>query len=183
MKIIITGVPGTGKTQLGKAIAKEMRCELIEINGIVKRKGIYRKNKSGEMVVRIEKLGRELKNAIKGKKGFVLEGHLACEMRIPCDFIIVLRCEPKELIRRLEKRKYPEKKIAENALSEMLDYCLVMSEQNYEKRKIVQMDNTKFLTPKIALKKLKKGKGEEVRWLGTEKGRKLLKETFKRMGK
>jgi broad-specificity NMP kinase len=54
------------------------------------------------------------------------------------------------LRRRLGSRGYPAEKISANALSEALDYCAVLSEKNYGKRKVWEIDTTKKSERKVA---------------------------------
>jgi len=133
MRIIITGTPGTGKTKISKELSKETGYELIDLKKFVKK---------GEKIVDVKKLKEKIKKVIKGKKDFIVEGHLACEFSIPCDFIIVLRTHPRILRKRLGKRKYGKKKLEENLLAEMLDYCVQLSEKNY-RRKPVEIDTSR----------------------------------------
>ena len=76
------------------------------------------------------------------KKSAVVEGHLGCEIKLPVQKVLVLRCEPKELRARLASRNYPAGKLAQNALSEALDYCTVQSEKHYGARKVWEIDTT-----------------------------------------
>ena len=67
--------------------------------------------------------------------GFV-EGHIA--HLLPCDRIVVLRCRPDELKKRLAQRKYREKKIRENADAEALDVCLIETVEEFEPSQILE---------------------------------------------
>ena len=67
---------------------------------------------------------------------------MGCEMKLPVQKVIVLRCDPKELRIRLAARNYPAKKLSQNALSEALDYCTVQSEKHYGARKVWEIDTT-----------------------------------------
>ena len=71
--------------------------------------------------------------------GFV-EGHLA--HLLPCDRIVVLRCRPDELRTRLSQRKYPKRKIKENADAEALDVCLIETVENFNPSQILELDTT-----------------------------------------
>ena len=52
-------------------------------------------------------------------------GHLAQELSIKYDIVVVKRLNLEELLRRLKRRKYPIAKIRENLIAEALDYCSV----------------------------------------------------------
>jgi len=71
--------------------------------------------------------------------GFV-EGHIA--HLLPCDRIVVLRCRPDELKKRLTLRKYRQKKIQENADAEALDVCLIETVEEFGPEQILELDTT-----------------------------------------
>jgi len=130
MRIIITGGPATGKSEIARALAKKLDFPLIDIKRIVNDRKMYDK-KSGTKEVDTKRLKRTLNSLLKGKDFFVVEGHLACEMKLPVDFVFVLRTKPKTLKERFSKRKYPKKKTDENLMAEMLDYCTQRVEAVY----------------------------------------------------
>jgi len=119
MRIIITGTPGTGKSQVARELSKGLSLELIDLKKVVHRNHLL----GARHEVDIKKLARALVAELKGKKGYVIEGHLACEMKLPADYIFILRSSPEALQRRFKKRRYPGKKIEENIEAELLDYC------------------------------------------------------------
>jgi adenylate kinase len=61
---------------------------------------------------------------------------------LPCDRIVVLRCRPDELKKRLARRKYREKKIQENADAEALDVCLIETVEAFDPSQILELDTT-----------------------------------------
>ncbi|OIO21050.1 adenylate kinase [Candidatus Micrarchaeota archaeon CG11_big_fil_rev_8_21_14_0_20_47_5] len=166
MRILLTGVPGTGKTAIAAELAKNFGFERVEINAVARKAGLV--GKGG--VVRLKKLEWELKARIKNakKKNLVVEGHLGCEMRLPLDVALVLRCDPKKLKVRLEKREYGKKKLQENLLSEALDYCAVMAEGNYGKVKEIDTGKRGLKETAKLLLKIAGGKkkGDGVDWGG-----------------
>ncbi len=141
--IIITGTPGTGKTVIAQALAKKIGFELIDIKKIVnENKKIYNME-NGERVVDLTKLKKLILKEIKQDKTVIIENHLLCELRLPAKFVFVLRCEPAILKKRLAMRKYQKKKIEENLLAEMLDYCTQLSRKNYKKSIVIELDTAK----------------------------------------
>jgi adenylate kinase len=131
MRLIITGSPGTGKSVIAKMLSQKLSYELVDIALIAKKNRLVSKTHE----VDISKLSKAL-GFLKGKKHFVAEGHLACEMKLPADFIFVLRCEPKVLEKRLKRRNYPKKKLEENKMAEILDYCVQRVRTVYKARPI-----------------------------------------------
>lgn len=140
MRIVITGTPGTGKTKVAEELADILGIQFISIRKIVEKEKIF-EVKGREKVVDIKLLEKILKKTLRNERNYVIEGHLACETKLPCDYIFVLRTHPKELKRRLSGRKYSAAKTRENLLSEMLDYCVQRTSEVYRKKPI-EIDTT-----------------------------------------
>jgi len=165
MRIVITGTPGTGKTTVAAQMAKMLGLKLILIKDIVEKDKIYTVENE-EKIVDLEALAGLLKKMLKDEKNFVLEDHLACEIKIPTDYIFVLRTHPVELKKRLSARRYKPEKLKENLLCEMLDYCVQRVMKIYGRRPI-EIDTTKEKARSTTLKiikiiKNKKKKGDKV---------------------
>lgn len=140
MKILITGVPGTGKTTLSQKIVKRLNSKgqnykLIRINDIAKRFKLD-DGPWGSVIVDIEKTEDEINKMLENMDNVIIEGHLGCDMKLNVDMVIVLRCDPYVLKERLKQRGYPREKIEENFDAEMIDYVLIHSEDNYSSRGI-----------------------------------------------
>ena len=188
MLIVITGTPGTGKTEVSKALGKIIGARVIRLSEFANEKKLASgfNKKMGCSLVDAEKLRKallsELKKANAGN--IVVEGHLACEMRIPADFVFVLRCNPKILGRRMEMRDYPEEKINGNMMAEMLDYCTQLSNSNYGAEKVFELETSKSDASEVAqkIKRIASGKkvadkpisyrNELMEFIGISKGRK-----------
>jgi adenylate kinase len=135
MRIAITGTPGTGKDTIAEMLAEKMKIQALDIGKLAIDKKYGKKDKERDTFeVDIKKLSKEL----KGKQGIFVSNWAEL---IPNDITIVLRCEPKELARRLKKRKWPEAKIKENLEAECLDSCLISAIENA--KKAYEVDNTK----------------------------------------
>ena len=150
--VLITGVPGTGKTTLARSMAQKSGSALLEINELAELLGLYSHTdeEDGAKVVRLPELARELSAVIKAeKKSITVEGHLGCEMKLPVQKVLVLRCDPRELRARLAPRNYPAGKLSQNALSEALDYCTVQSEKQYGAKKVWEIDTTGKTLPQV----------------------------------
>ena len=133
MRIALTGVPGTGKTVVADALRKK-GFEIISLNELVEEKKlVIAEDEFGSRIVNLRRLELETNRILKKKKRCIVEGHLACEMKLKCDLAIVCRTKPVVLERRLRKRGYPEKKLNENLMCELLDYCTLKSLSSYKK--------------------------------------------------
>jgi len=137
MKILITGTPGTGKTEVARILASILGVEYISIAELVEKEKIYEIEK-GEKAVGLKKLQRAISDKFIGQWGYeyVIEGHLGCEVVIPVESIYVLRAHPDVLEKRMKNRKYTKKKIEENIEAEIIDYCYQRVRQVYETRPV-----------------------------------------------
>ncbi|MFH1221859.1 MAG: adenylate kinase family protein [Candidatus Micrarchaeota archaeon] len=152
MKIAITGVPGTGKTEVAKVLANIMGLQYISLAALID-KHMATEIEDGEKAVDLKKLQKLVENYFMEKDNYVVEGHLACEVVVPTNYIFVLRTHPDVLKKRLAERKYSKKKLDENLEAELLDYCVQRVEQLYDWRPI-EIDTTKG-TPFDAAEKIK----------------------------
>lgn len=90
MIVAITGTPGTGKTEVAKALAKLMGWHYVSLNEIAEKDDLYEgyDKERESKIVDIEKL-REAVNALAASnKNMIIESHYAHDM--PCDVVIVL---------------------------------------------------------------------------------------------
>ena len=136
-KIIITGTPGTGKTTLAEKIGDYFKTRVIHTTEYIKENKdlIRKKKKDGTIIPKMAELRKEL-NQEQG----IIEGHLVCEFKLRNSFVLVLRCHPKELKKRLKERGYKAKKIKENIEAEALDYCTQKANENF--KAVYEIDTT-----------------------------------------
>jgi len=146
--IVIHGTPGTGKTTISRYLCKRIGAIHINISKIVRDERLYvgvDERRYCTLIADIEKLTKRLVDLIKSDddKYFVIEGHFADI--VPREYVkkvIVLRLDPRELEKRLIKRGWPEKKIAENVLAEILDECLIEAVNAYGEEVVREIDVT-----------------------------------------
>ena len=143
--IIITGTPGTGKTIIAKKLAKKISYTYIDVNEIIKKNKLNNKylKKYDTYEIDDKKLNKKLIEIINNSKtNIIIDSHLSHYLpKKYVDLCIVIKCDIKELKKRLEKRKYSKIKIRENLDSEIFDICLVEAKEN--KHKIIIVDTTK----------------------------------------
>jgi len=145
VKVLITGVPCTGKTSLARAWSSHTGCPILSLNDLVEQKKLYTHVDEEDFakVVKLPALHRAANSWLSSQKeSCIVESHLGCEVKLGVDKVIVLRLNPAELQRRLASRGYVPAKIAANKMSELLDYCTVLSMQNYGEKKLYEIDMT-----------------------------------------
>ena len=128
MIIIVSGTPGTGKTDFAKKLAKEKNLKYIDVNHLVKQHNLsegYDKEKDTELID-IEKLNKVLIELIEKDDNLVIDSHLSHYLpKKYVDKCYITKCDLKELKKRLEKRDYSEQKIRENLDAEIFDTCRI----------------------------------------------------------
>ena len=155
--IIITGTPGTGKTTISKALAKEIHADYLSLTRFVTAKGLYsaidRERKT--RIVDIERTRKSLRKLIPKGRMIIVDTHVADSIpRERTRKVIVLRCHPKVLDSRLRKKGWSGKKVRENVLAEILDACYMIAVSYYGAKKVRQLDtSTRRLEKCVALAK------------------------------
>ncbi|MDE1854891.1 MAG: AAA family ATPase [Candidatus Micrarchaeota archaeon] len=133
--LVITGVPGTGKTSFSNSLAKRLHdTEVIHVTEVVNKMRLFTsRSRDGAKIVDMAKLLAELKRMIgsSNKRNILLESHLLCDMRIKGASALVLREHLDVLASRMRARRYPKEKIKSNIVSEATDYCGIRAERNY----------------------------------------------------
>ena len=145
--IIIQGTPGTGKTTICRIISKKLNARHIDISKLVIKEKLYYETdekRPTTKVTDIKRTRQRLMEIIKNTtKPLIIEGHYADI--VPSNQIsnvIILRLHPRILERRLRRRGWPEDKIKENVMAEVLDQCLINAIQAYGENKIIEIDLT-----------------------------------------
>ncbi len=113
MRIAVTGTPGTGKTTVARILAERLKYPLLSANELLKPFTIGYDEQRKAMVVDVNKA-----TLIKLPENCVIEGHLSHYFVV--DLVVVLRCSPDELEKRLKAKKWPERKIRENLEAEAM---------------------------------------------------------------
>ncbi|MDG6251658.1 AAA family ATPase, partial [Methanocalculus sp.] len=108
MMIGLTGVPGTGKTTVAD-ILEERGVYVVRINDTIT-PYILGRDPDRDTIIIDEELWAAEFQPVDG----VVEGHLA--HLLPCDRVVILRCDPDVLVDRLIGRGYSPEKAEENAL-------------------------------------------------------------------
>ncbi len=121
--ISITGTPGTGKT----SVSGELRSRgynVVDLSSYIRERGLLgEKDEARDTYeVDLESLNESLSDLTHVDGTVFMEGHLS--HLLDSHLIIVLRCSPAVLAKRLRSRGYSESKVAENVQAEILDVIL-----------------------------------------------------------
>ena len=161
MIIAISGTPCTGKTEISELLSKKLKYKLISINELAEELNAfvgYDKERESR-ILDMDRLKKEIK---KLKGNIILEGHTS--HLFPADIVIVLRCNPEILKKRLEK-KYPSNpsKVQENLEAEILG--VITSEVVMNNKKVYEVDTSEKSVEKNVndILKILKGKTEEFK--------------------
>lgn len=130
--IAITGSPGVGKTTLCENL--EGVVSLMEL--AAKLGALGEECSDGAKEVDIEKMKAHWPDDVP----FIIDGHLS--HLLPVDAIVILRCNPIELERRLGQREYSVEKTQANVEYEMLGGP--WPDLIGDERPIIEFDNTSF---------------------------------------
>jgi adenylate kinase len=138
MRIAITGTPGVGKTTVAKLLAQELDFDYIDLNKLAEDKDLI----TGTDVRRNAKIiNIKALPTLQLPKNCVIDGHLSQYCK--ADLVIVLRCDPRELRKRLAQKRWGLPKVKENLEAEALGVIALeardLNPETYE------MDVTKIL--------------------------------------
>ncbi len=166
--IALTGVPGTGKTSVAAELVR-LGFRSVDLNALARSSGMIlahdEEDDSDEVDISLLSKAVAALLPVLGQD-VVFEGHLACEFKIQGAYAIVLRTNPDTLKQRLSSRGYAKNKISKNAMSEMLDYCVIKSRANY--KKVIELDTTDSspaeIAQEIAVADFAKIKSDKVDW-------------------
>lgn len=122
MMIAISGTPGTGKTHL----AAELRSrgyDVLDLNEHIRNNGLLEEKDEARdtYCVDVDSLDLSLEG-YRARDLIFIEGHIS--HYVECGIVIVLRCDPDILAKRLTERGYSQNKVAENVQAEILDVIL-----------------------------------------------------------
>ncbi|MCD6590774.1 MAG: DUF359 domain-containing protein [Candidatus Aenigmarchaeota archaeon] len=153
MIIAITGTPGTGKTEVAKALSRRLGWMWVSLNELAAEEDLYKgyDKKRKCKIIDIDKLKEEVKILGVSHKNLIIESHYAHEM--PADIVIILRTHPKVLRKRMEKKGFPEAKISENMEAEIME--IIKDEAYLYNRNVFEVDTTNK-TPDQAAQEIKK---------------------------
>ena len=138
MRVVVTGTPGTGKTSAVDALDTDL--EVVHLNDLIRDEDLWaeRDEARDSLVADFDAIRERLDG--RDDEDLLVESHLA--HRFEADKVVVLRCRPEELERRLTARGESEPKAEENAESEALDVILSEAVSEHGVENVYEIDTT-----------------------------------------
>lgn len=136
MRVAVTGTPGTGKTTATDAVETDL--DVVHLNELIESDGLYveRDEERDSLVADLDAVAERF----AGRDELLVESHLAHFLE--ADRVVVLRCHPEEIERRLLDRGESEASAAENAESEALDVILSEAAERHGRERIYEIETT-----------------------------------------
>jgi len=150
MWVALTGTPGTGKSSVATLLQKQ-GYTIVRLHQFAKENkcidGIDTKRNT--QLIDVNKLNNSIKKHFNKDTLVFFEGHVGHLLKA-IDKVVILRCHPKELSRRLKKKKWNTKKIKENVDAETIDVILCEAVEHHSKKNIFEIDTTKKTIEEVA---------------------------------
>ncbi|MHA1214025.1 MAG: AAA family ATPase [Candidatus Hodarchaeales archaeon] len=141
-RLYITGVPGTGKTIIGKNLSVKMNLEFVEINDIIMEKQFFLGYDidRDSLIIDNELLIPFIDNMMDDISNLCLVGGLV-ELADKFDVIIIIHCRADILRKRLAERGYLEGKIESNVEAEIMNILYYDAIEIFPPEKIIEVSN------------------------------------------
>jgi adenylate kinase len=138
--VAVTGTPGTGKTTATELLDTEfdLGLDVVHLNEVIREAGLT-EGHDDERDSAVADLDA-VREWLAGREDILVESHLAHE--IDADRVVVLRCHPEVIERRLQDRGESEASARENAESEALDVVLAGAVDRHGPDDVYEIDAT-----------------------------------------
>jgi len=136
MRVAVTGTPGTGKSTATELVETELQP--VHLNDRIEPEGLYeeRDEQRDSLVVDLD----AIREFLADREDVLIDSHLAHHVDV--DRVVVLRCAPEELHRRLRDRGETRAKARENAESEALDVILAEAVDRHGRDAVYEIETT-----------------------------------------
>ncbi len=182
--IIVTGTPGTGKTSVSRLLAEKLGCIHLDVSRYVIENRMYVSydEERQSYVIDEDRVREAIKKLVETSKCIIIDIHYPELLDfLQPDIVIILRTAPEILERRLKPRNWPENKVKENIMAEILGVptanalSIVGSDKIYE---IDTTDREPEEVVRIVLEDILEGKakpGPKIDWLSRMSPDELIK--------
>jgi len=145
--LIVTGTPGVGKTIVSEQLATKLGASHINLADLVKREKLtsgYDERRQ-TLIANTSKLAKRLQQIIRQQESdVIIDGHYATTVvpKALVTSVFVLRCHPRQLKQRMERRGFKGTKMWENLAAEILDVCLCDAIASIGAERVCEIDTT-----------------------------------------
>jgi adenylate kinase len=145
--ILITGTPCVGKTTAAKQLAAHLKAQYINLTDLAKKHDLTSSEDKQRhtTIINEQKMKTKLTNIIETTKNdIIIDGHYATAVtpKQKTTHVFVLRRNPTQLRKLMEKCGFKDQKLWENLASEILDVSLIEALHEQDKTKICELDTT-----------------------------------------
>lgn len=144
--ILVTGTPCVGKTSVAHLLTSKLDAFYVNLTDLALREAlVLDKDEERDSIIVDENLVRRRIREIIGKRDksdIIVDGHYAVNV-VPEELtthVFLLRRDPVELRKLMEKSGFSGRKLWENLASEILDVCLCDALNVYEEEKVCELD-------------------------------------------
>ena len=138
MTAALSGTPGVGKTTVAN-ILRGRGYSVLDLNISIHKGGLTGEKDEQRDTYEVDISMIKQKFFDLFKKYDIVEGHLTHHLGLSP--VIILRCSPQELGRRMISKRWSKKKVEENLLAEILDVILLEALE-MEVKDIYEIDTT-----------------------------------------
>jgi adenylate kinase len=146
--VLVTGTPCVGKTLVARSLASKLDALCVNLTELAAQENLIsgEDEERGSMIVDENRMRREIEDLVGSseKEDVVIDGHYAVNV-VPKSLVaydFVLRRNPVELRKFMERCGFSGRKLWENLASEILDVCLVDALRVLDKEKVCELDVT-----------------------------------------
>jgi adenylate kinase len=186
--ILVTGTPCVGKTSVARLLISKLDALYVNLTELAIHENLVsgKDDERGSIIVDENRMRRKIREMIENcdKRNVIVDGHYAVSV-VPKELtthVFVLRRDPVELRKFMERCGFSGRKLWENLSSEILDICLCDALNVYEKEKVCELDVSGKSVEEIVCEILnvlncfKKCSAGVVDWLGKLESEGLLEE-------
>jgi adenylate kinase len=136
VRVAVTGTPGTGKTTATETLETDLA--VVHLNEVIEEERLTtgRDPERDTLVADLE----AVREWLGDRDDVLVESHLAHHLDV--DRVVVLRCHPAEVERRLEARGESPESASENAESEALDIVLSEAVARHGEDAVYEIETT-----------------------------------------
>jgi adenylate kinase len=146
--ILVTGTPCVGKTSVARLLTSKLDALYVNLTKLATHENLIsgKDEQRGSVIVDEIRMRRKIREIIvhSAREHIIIDGHYAASV-VPkklVTYVFVLRRDPVELRKLMERRGFSGRKLWENLASEILDVCLVEALSAHKEGKVCELDVT-----------------------------------------